>query len=653
MPAPRGRRTIQAASAVGAVLLIAALAPVSAAAAPGPRLSVDATAHTHAISPLIYGLNYADPATARELRLPIDRWGGNTTDTYNYTLGSSNTGLDYYFENIPDCWDAAYGYCANHQDIRAYRTFIDADRAVGSETLLTLPMMGRIASDAGLDHPFTCGFPASVFPSQDSFDPYDSNCGSGTSGGSELAADPNRDSIPTPSGYIPDWIAKLRSLYGSAANGGVGYYELGNEPALWDSTHRDMHPQATTYDELATRMSGLAKQVKSADPGAKTLGPAEWGWPNYFCSAADDTSDGCTASDADRAAHGGTPIVPWLLARMKAASQQAGKRLLDYLDLHYYAQGGNSTDVTRSLWDPTYKDPSWIDEAIDLIPRMRAWVGNNYPGTGIALSEYNLSVGDARTNALIQADTLGIFAREQVDIATRWPLAGDGGQITNAFRIYRNYDGKGGAFGNVWVDSKSADQGRLAVYGAKRTGDGRLTVVVINKSGAPLTSALSIAHFASAGSAQAYEWTGGAIARSGDSPIIAGSLQRTYPARSITMLVIAPKGAPPPPPSPAPDTAITKVKVKGKKKRARVSFTGSGGSGTLSFRCELDEGGYAACASPATFRHLKKGRHKVRVEAVDSSGKADPTPAAAKFKVPRAHKKHRHHKHGHRRHHRR
>ncbi len=462
MPAPIRRRQVRTALAACAALLVVALAPPGAAAAPGPKLSVDAKADTHAISPLIYGLNYADAATARQLRLPIDRWGGNTTDTYNYKLGSSNTGLDYYFENIPDCWDAAYGYCANHKDLRAYQTFIAANRKAGAETLLTLPMMGRIASDAMQSHPFTCGFPAPVFPSQDSFDPYDSNCGSGTSGGSHLAADPARDSIATPANYAPSWISKLRSLYGPAAKNGVGYYELGNEPALWDDTHRDMHPQPTTYDELAQRTKALATQVKKADPGAKTLGPAEWGWPNYFCSAADEIDDGCTASDPDRAAHGGKPIVPWLLGQMKQASQQAGKRLLDYLDLHYYAQGGNGTDVTRSLWDPTYTDPSWINAQIDLIPRMRAWIKQNYPGTGIALSEYNLSVGDARTNALIQADTLGIFARERVDIATRWPLGNDGDEITDAFRIYRNYDGKGGAFGNTWVRSKSADQGKLA-----------------------------------------------------------------------------------------------------------------------------------------------------------------------------------------------
>ena len=162
--------------------------------------------------------------------------------------------------------------------------------------------------------------------------------------------------------FDADWVRKLKSLYGSAANGGVRCYELGNEPALWHHTHRDMHPAPETYDELWQKSRDYGAAVKAADPGAKVLGFSEWGWPNYFCSAADHTNNGCFASSPDRANHGGTPLVRWFLQRMRAYQQAHGKRLLDYLDLHYYAQGGNSTDVTRSLWDPTYTDPSWIGQ---------------------------------------------------------------------------------------------------------------------------------------------------------------------------------------------------------------------------------------------------------------------------------------------------
>ncbi len=45
------------------------------------------------------------------------------------------------------------------------------------------------------------------------------------------------------------------------------------------------------------------------------------------------------------------------------------------------------------------------------------------------------------TNALIQADALGIFAREGLDLATRWALSNDGPLVDDAFLLYRNYDG--------------------------------------------------------------------------------------------------------------------------------------------------------------------------------------------------------------------
>ena len=57
------------------------------AAATGPALSVDAAAGQRAINPDIYGVNQlSDEALATELRLPVRRWGGNTTSRYNWQI---------------------------------------------------------------------------------------------------------------------------------------------------------------------------------------------------------------------------------------------------------------------------------------------------------------------------------------------------------------------------------------------------------------------------------------------------------------------------------------------------------------------------------------------------------------------------------------
>ena len=77
--------------------------------------------------------------------------------------------------------------------------------------------------------------------------------------------------------------------------------------------------------------------------------------------------------------------------------------------------------------------------------------------------------------ALAQADVLGIFGREGLDLATLWAAPIRSILVLNwqpgafAFRMYRNYDGQGAAFGDTSVAASSADQGQLAsLRGAAR-----------------------------------------------------------------------------------------------------------------------------------------------------------------------------------------
>jgi len=55
-----------------------------------------------------------------------------------------------------------------------------------------------------------------------------------------------------------------------------------------------------------------------------------------------------------------------------------------------------------------------------LIPRMKSWVAANYPGTPIGVTEYNWGAENHINGATAQADILGIFGRENLDLATRW-----------------------------------------------------------------------------------------------------------------------------------------------------------------------------------------------------------------------------------------
>ncbi|HKH22434.1 MAG TPA: Ig-like domain-containing protein [Solirubrobacterales bacterium] len=82
----------------------------------------------------------------------------------------------------------------------------------------------------------------------------------------------------------------------------------------------------------------------------------------------------------------------------------------------------------------------------------------------------------------------------------------------------------------------------------------------------------------------------------------------------------------------APDTVITKApKKKTRKRRPPFAFTSN--EVGVSFRCQLDRGARVPCSSPFRPRRLKLGKHSFSVQAVDSLGNADATPATKKFKV--------------------
>lgn len=521
--------------------------PPTPTPATGPALSVDAAADQHPISPYIYGMNYADDALAQTVRLPLQRWGGNSTTRYNWEINVHNTGSDWYFENIPDA------------DSDSADAFVLRNKSLGVEPLLTVPLIGWTPKRRTAGHPFDCGFPRTAYPNQDSFDPWDTNCGNGEWQEVPITGnDPLWTSKVITEAFVTTWIEHLVATHGAAVDGGVKFYDLDNEPMLWNSTHRDVHPAGTTYDEMRERTYAYAAAIKAADPTAQTLGPVTWGWCAYFYSGADGCGPG-----ADYAAHGNLDFTTWYLKQMQAYEDTHGVRILDYLDLHYYPQangvalapaGNAATQAlrlrsTRSLWDTTYIDESWIsdttDEPVQMIPRMKQWVANNYPGTKLAITEYNWGALDHINGALAQADVLGIFGREGLDLATLWgpPEANEPGAY--AFRMYRNYDGLGSAFGDVSVQASSTDQDQVAIYAARRSVDQALTLMVIDKTAQAYTSTVSLANFQPAGNARVYRYSAAnltAIVREADQPVAGTTFTATFPGNSITLLVLMPGG---------------------------------------------------------------------------------------------------------------
>ncbi|MEV6446219.1 glycoside hydrolase family 44 protein [Amycolatopsis sp. NPDC051716] len=543
----RRRHHFRPGTASGCVLAAVLTAPAIAAppaSAAELSLSVDVSAARHPISPGIYGLNGGDPAFNAEIGQTVARWGGNASSRYNFKNHTYNTGSDWYFENI----------VADQE--HTVEGMVGANLGRGIKPVVTVPLSGWVAKDSPSSHPFACGFPATRFPQQDSFDQWDPNCGNGQLGQQNLTGVPTDTSVPADAAFDGEMVSHLVDRFGTAAQGGVPIYELDNEPVLWSSTHRDVHPQPVSDDELGGKGTAAAAAIKAADPSAAVLGPSGWGYCEWVASGVDGCGPG-----ADSAAHGGLNLSQWYLKNMKDYSDaHGGKRYLDYFDQHFYPQiSGDKTPEAnalrlrsiRSLWDPTYVEESWIGPSgvnappLQFIRTMKSWVDQYNPGTKTAITEYNWGALDDINGALAEADILGVFGREGLDLATMWgePKPTDPGAY--AFRMYRNYDGAGSRFGDVSVSATAADQGQLAVYAAQRSADQALTVMVVNKTGGDLTAPLSMAGFDNAGAAQRFTYGPanlGAIVRGADLPVGNGRVDATYPANSITLLVLPAAG---------------------------------------------------------------------------------------------------------------
>jgi hypothetical protein len=204
------------------------------------------------------------------------------------------------------------------------------------------------------------------------------------------------------------------------------------------------------------------------------------------------------------------------------------------------------------LWDATYVDESWIASAgpdggiVKLIPRMKAWVSANYPGTKLAIGEYNWGGLEHINGALAQADVLGIFGREGVDLATMWapPASTEPGAF--AFRIFRNYDDVGGKFGETSVSAASPDQSQLSIYAAQRASDLALTLIIINKTASAHTGNVALANFTPAISAQVFRYSVAnlnAIVQQSNQTVSPTGFSASFPANSITLIII-PYGGP-------------------------------------------------------------------------------------------------------------
>jgi hypothetical protein len=284
-----------------------------------------------------------------------------------------------------------------------------------------------------------------------------------------------------------------------------------------------VHPEPATYDELLERTIAYASAVRRADPEAKIAGPAEWGWLAYHYSAK-DVGAGVWLRP-DRRLHGDEPLIPWYLHKVREYEQRAGTRILDILDVHFYpmAEGvgigtQGQTDPataalrirsTRSLWDPSYLDESWINERMRVLPLLREWVAQNHPGLDLSIGEWNFGGESHMSGGLATAEALGRFGTEGVFSAYYWTSPKERSPAFWAFRAFRNFDGAGGHLLD-WSVPVKGDATLASLFASRDVNRRRVVAVLLNLAPlSPLSARVIVDGCGSVASAHAVTYTGG------------------------------------------------------------------------------------------------------------------------------------------------
>jgi hypothetical protein len=494
------------------------------------QFTIDAGKGHKPISRFVYGTNRRLEGAWASLTLT--RLGGNRWTAYNWVTNASNAGNDWKFQNDN------YLSRSNAPGAAVTPTLENAS-ARKAGIILTIPINGYVSADkkgdgdvrkSGPDYLKTRFLPG--LPSK----------------GRPFTLTPN----PKDPVYQDEFVNWVKSKYphGHTDPARPIFYCLDNEPDLWSGTHAEVHPKPATYAEMVEKTIAYARAIKAVQPSALVFGPVNYGWQGFVRLQ--------NAPDAKN-----RDFQEVYLKALAQAEKDHGKRLLDVLDVHWYpeAQGGkvrvtaqNSTPAVvaarlqapRSLWDPTYRESSWITRdalraPIKLLPRLWDKIARNYPGTKLAVTEYNYGGGNHISGGIAQADVLGIFGREGVFAACHWPLAGKEPYIAAAFRMYRDFDGKGGTFGDTAVLASTDDVAASSVYASADSAKNPkfLTVVALNKTDQPLRAVLRLAGARAKGQAEVYQLTAdGPEPRPAGKLVVPaeGQVSYTMPPLSVTTI---------------------------------------------------------------------------------------------------------------------
>ena len=231
---------------------------------------MDVKTGRHPISPFIYGINLINNTDfAKEIKLPVSRYGGNAVTRYNWKTNVYNTANDFYYENADQ--DPSIG---------SSDQFTERCQKAGVKTIMQISMIGWMPKDKG-----SCGFNIKKYGEQQVTctwcpGPFH-DCGNGLKkdGKTPITGnDPYDTSFQVDVKWAEEYVRHVVGKYGKASKDGILFYDLDNELDLWDESQRDVRNYPVDTDEVIRLSEQYSAAIKNIDPDAKIMGPVGWSY---------------------------------------------------------------------------------------------------------------------------------------------------------------------------------------------------------------------------------------------------------------------------------------------------------------------------------------------------------------------------------------
>ena len=442
-------------------------------------VTVNATDGKKAVSPYIYGRNgsfsnsfgtsasVAEIAKVKDAGVRLTREnGGNNATKYNWRKKISSH-PDWYNNVYDHDWDAmSKNIVTNVPDMQVMWAF---------------QLIGKVASNK-INNFNDWSYNQSQWWS---------GCGQNLAGGGTLNA--AGGSTATVNGnaalYTQNWPADstvevLNHWFGTKGiglnSGNFRYWNMDNEPEIWNGTHDDVMPTQQAATAFMTNYFAVAKKARALYPGIKLCGPVtanEWQWYKWGSESLNINGK----------------YYCWLeyfIKRVADEQKTTGIKLLDVVDIHWYPGESADADVLqlhRVFYDKSYIYPGangvksinggWDTSQTKeyIFQRINDWLtthfGSNH-GITIGMSESGINSTNANVNSVLYASMLGTFANNGVELYTPWSWKVGMWETLHLFSRYAK---------NNIVTSTSTLENMVSAYTTVTSNADSMTVILVNR----------------------------------------------------------------------------------------------------------------------------------------------------------------------------